>query len=49
MGDVIRKPRHFWTAGTSRVRDVCRLAYLFATELAAEGKMRFKAGGQGDD
>ncbi|WP_288082884.1 recombination protein NinB [Pseudomonas sp.] len=37
MGDVIRKPRHFWTAGTSRVRDVCRLAYLFATELAAEG------------
>lgn len=36
MGDVIRKPRHFWTAGRNRVRDVCRLAYLFAFELSAE-------------
>lgn len=37
MGDVIHKPRHFWAAGRQRIRDVGRLAYLFAFELAAEG------------
>ena len=37
MGDVIQKPRHFWSSGPSRVREVCRLAYLFATELAVAG------------
>lgn len=36
MGDVIHKPRHFWTAGRNRVRDVFKLAYLFAFELAAD-------------
>lgn len=35
MGDVIPfKPRHFFAPGINRVRDVCKLAYLFATELA---------------
>jgi hypothetical protein len=37
MTNVIHKPRHFWTAGPSRVREVLRLAYLFATELSAAG------------
>ena len=37
MGEVIPKPRHFWSSGPSRVREVCRLAYLFATELAVAG------------
>ncbi|MFI7799689.1 NinB protein [Pseudomonas sp. DD1] len=37
MINVIHKPRHFWTAGPSRVREVLRLAYLFATELSAVG------------
>lgn len=37
MGEVIHKPRHFWSSGPSRVREVCRLAYLFATELAVAG------------
>lgn len=37
MGDVINKPRHFWAAGRQRIRDVGRLAYLFAFELAAAG------------
>jgi hypothetical protein len=36
MGEVIHKPRHFWTAGRNRVRDVFKLAYLFAFELAAD-------------
>jgi hypothetical protein len=35
VGDVIHKPRHFWTSGQSRCRDVMRLAYLFAFELSA--------------
>lgn len=37
MADVIAKPRHFWSSGPSRVRDVCRLACLFATELSVSG------------
>lgn len=37
MGDVIHKPRHFWAAGRQRIRDVGRLAYLFAFELSAVG------------
>ena len=37
MGEVIQRPRHFWSSGPSRVREVCRLAYLFATELAVAG------------
>ena len=37
MTNVIHKPRHFWSAGPSRVREVLRLAYLFATELSAAG------------
>lgn len=37
MGEVIHKPRHFWAAGRQRIREVGRLAYLFAFELAAEG------------
>ena len=37
MTNVIHKPRHFWTSGPSRVREVLRLAYLFATELSAAG------------
>ena len=36
MSNVIPfKPRHFFAPGVNRVRDVCRLAYLFATELSA--------------
>lgn len=35
MGDVIHKPRHFWAAGSARIRDVFKLAYLFAFELSA--------------
>ena len=31
------KARHFFAPGASRVRDVLRLAYLFATELAPHG------------
>ena len=35
MGEVLKfKPRHFFAPGIHRVRDVCKLAYLFATELA---------------
>lgn len=30
MSNVIVKPRHFWSAGSNRIRDVFRLAYLFA-------------------
>ncbi|CRM40248.1 NinB protein [Pseudomonas sp. 37 R 15] len=37
MTNVIHKPRHFWSAGPSRVREVLRLAYLFATELSVSG------------
>lgn len=37
MGEVIAKPRHFWAAGPRRVREVFKLAYLFATELALAG------------
>lgn len=37
MSNVIHKPRHFWSAGPSRVREVLRLAYLFATELSVSG------------
>lgn len=36
MGNVIYKPRHYWAAGRQRVRDVAKLAYLFAFELAAD-------------
>lgn len=34
MSNVIHKPRHFWSSGPSRIRDVFKIAYLFATELA---------------
>ncbi|MFW3166218.1 recombination protein NinB [Pseudomonas syringae pv. syringae] len=37
MTDALAKPRHFWSSGPSRVREVCRLAYLFATDLAVAG------------
>ena len=37
MTNVIHKSRHFWSAGPSRVREVLRLAYLFATELSVSG------------
>lgn len=38
MGEVVKlKARHFFAPGVSRVRDVLRLAYLFATELAPHG------------
>ena len=37
MGDVIHKPKHFWAAGRQRIREVGKLAYLFAFELSAEG------------
>lgn len=37
MTNIIHKPRHFWSAGPSRVREVLRLAYLFATELSVAG------------
>ena len=38
MGDAARaKPRHFFSAGVNRIRDVMKLAYLFATELAITG------------
>ncbi|ROM29293.1 hypothetical protein BK645_10005 [Pseudomonas protegens] len=37
MSSVIHKPRHFWSSGPSRIRDVFKLAYLFATELSAIG------------
>lgn len=37
MTNVIHKPRHFWSSGPSRIRDVFKLAYLFATELSAIG------------
>lgn len=36
MTNVIHKPRHFWISGRSRVRDVFKLAYLFAFDLSAE-------------
>lgn len=38
MGSVIQstKARHWFSPGVNRVRDVFKLAYLFATELAAE-------------
>lgn len=34
MGNVIVKPRHFWSAGANRIRDVFRLAFQFAAELS---------------
>ncbi|WP_372438247.1 recombination protein NinB [Pseudomonas chlororaphis subsp. aureofaciens] len=37
MSNIIHKPRHFWSSGPSRIRDVFKLAYLFATELSAIG------------
>lgn len=37
MTNIIHKPRHFWSSGPSRIRDVFKLAYLFATELSATG------------
>lgn len=37
MTNIIHKPRHFWSSGPSRIRDVFKLAYLFATELSAIG------------
>lgn len=38
MGSVIQSPkaRHWFSPGVNRVRDVFKLAYLFATELAVE-------------
>lgn len=38
MGSVIQSPkaRHWFSPGVNRVRDVFKLAYLFATELAIE-------------
>lgn len=38
MGEVVQfqKPRHWFAPGVNRVRDVFKLAYLFATELSAE-------------
>ena len=36
MTNVIHKPRHFWASGRNRVRDVFKLAYLFAFELSAD-------------
>ncbi len=35
MSNVIHKPRHFWATNTGRIRDVFKLAYLFAFELSA--------------
>jgi len=37
MSNVIVKPRHFWSSGSARIREVFKLAFLFATELAAAG------------
>lgn len=37
MTNIIHKPRHFWSSGPSRIRDVFKLAYLFATELSSIG------------
>lgn len=37
MTNIIHKPRHFWSSGSTRIRDVFKLAYLFATELSAIG------------
>lgn len=38
MGEVVKlKARHFFAPGVNRVRDVLRLAYLFAAELAPHG------------
>lgn len=37
LSEAVTKPRHFWSSGPARVRDVCRLAYLFATELSMAG------------
>lgn len=38
MGEVLHFPkaRHWFSPGVSRVRDVFKLAYLFATELSAD-------------
>ncbi|MGF6154001.1 recombination protein NinB [Pseudomonas fluorescens] len=36
MSNIIFKPRHFWAAGKNRIRDVFKVAYLFAFELSAE-------------
>jgi hypothetical protein len=37
MSYVIHKPRHYWSAGSNRIRDVFKVAYLFATELSTAG------------
>jgi hypothetical protein len=38
VGEVVAfKPRHYFAPGINRVRDVFKLAYLFATELAPHG------------
>ena len=37
VGEVISKPRHYWITGSSRVRDLFKVAYLFATDLAVVG------------
>ncbi|MBP5100380.1 recombination protein NinB [Pseudomonas protegens] len=37
MTNIIQKPRHFWSSGPSRIRDVFKLAYLFAFDLSAIG------------
>ena len=34
MTEVAAKPRHFWSSGPQRIRDVFRLAYAFAFELS---------------
>lgn len=34
MTDSTVKPRHFWSSGPQRIRDVFRLAYAFAFELS---------------
>lgn len=37
LSEAITRPRHFWSPGPSRIRDVFKVAYLFATELSAVG------------
>ncbi|WDG52476.1 recombination protein NinB [Pseudomonas chlororaphis] len=37
MSNVIHKSRHFFATGRNRIRDVFRLAYLFAFDLSAIG------------
>ncbi|WJV25893.1 MULTISPECIES: recombination protein NinB [Pseudomonas] len=37
MSNVIHKSRHFFATGRNRIRDVFKLAYLFAFDLSAIG------------